>query len=132
MNSLRALAEYQPCLIHGDFHPDQVWTQGDRILFFDFDEFAKGDPMEDLASFMTKIEPNGPTSIFSALLVNAYEKHAPEHFNAWRLHWHLGLQQLLQASRAFAFQKASWRSELVSRLSRAEAILSALEVKLQA
>ena len=42
-------------LIHGDFHAGQVGVQVDaaqRIVFHDFDEFALGDPMEDLAAFV--------------------------------------------------------------------------------
>jgi aminoglycoside phosphotransferase len=116
------LPPYQSTLIHGDFHPEQAWIDGERIVLFDFDEFSLGDPMEDLAEFITKIEPGGANSEFATELVVAYARSVPERFDHQRLQWHLALQQLLQASRAFVFQVPNWRGELEHRLARTEAL----------
>ena len=114
-------AEPPPSLIHGDFHPDQVWVDNGRIVLFDFDEFAPGDPMEDLAEFVIKLDPPDPGGRFATLLIGAYAQAAPQHFGMRRLHWHLAVQGLLQASRAFVFQVEGWRGQLERRLARAEA-----------
>lgn len=109
-------------LIHGDFHAGQVGVDGQRIVLFDFDEFALGDPLEDLAAFVTRLPAAGAPAEFGTLLVAAYAQAAPEQFSRRRLHWHLALQMLLQASRAFVFQVEGWRAELERRLACAEAL----------
>jgi Ser/Thr protein kinase RdoA (MazF antagonist) len=112
-------------LIHGDFHAGQVGvdpTGGGRIVFHDFDEFALGDPMEDLAAFVTRLPASGAAAEFGARLIAAYAQQAPERFGRRRLQWHLAVQMLLQAGRAFVFQVEGWRDELERRLARAEAL----------
>lgn len=118
------LPAYRPALIHGDFHPDQVWLHGQRIVLFDFDEFTLGDPMEDLAEFIVKLPEGGSSAQLVALWLGAYAQIAPQHFCPRRLRWHMAVQQLLQASRAFVFQVADWRGEVQRRLERA-ALLAA-------
>jgi aminoglycoside phosphotransferase (APT) family kinase protein len=107
-------------LIHGDCHPEQMWLDAGRVVLFDFDEFTLGDPLEDLAQFVTKLGDDPRASGFAAGLIAAYAAAAPERFDPQRLQWHLAVQQLLQASRAFVFQIAGWRAELERRLWRAE------------
>jgi hypothetical protein len=112
-------------LIHGDFHAGQVGVQTDaaqRIVFHDFDEFALGDPMEDLAAFVTRLPADRAPAEVGALVIAAYAQEAPERFGRRRLQWHLAVQMLLQASRAFVFQIEGWRDELERRLARAEAL----------
>jgi aminoglycoside phosphotransferase (APT) family kinase protein len=116
------LPPYQPTLIHGDLHPEQVWLDGARIVLFDFDEFSLGDPMEDLAAFITKIQPDGADSALANLLLIAYARSVPERFDYRRLRWHLALQQLLQASRAFVYQMPDWRGELARRIESIETL----------
>ena len=122
----RHLPEPPTGLIHGDCHPEQFWVDHEQVVLFDFDEFAPGDPMEDLAAFVTKVSLLSGGPAFAAALLAAYERHAPTRFDGRRLRWHLAVQQLLQASRAFVFQIPEWRSRLESRLSRAEALAAQL------
>lgn len=93
-----------------------------RIVFHDFDEFALGDPMEDLAAFVTRLPVDRAPAEVGALVIAAYAQEAPERFGRRRLQWHLAVQMLLQASRAFVFQIDGWRDELERRLARAEAL----------
>jgi aminoglycoside phosphotransferase (APT) family kinase protein len=116
------LAPHPLTLIHGDCHPDQVWLDNERVVLFDFDEFTLGDPMEDLAGFVTKLGRVATGSEFAAQLLDAYSRMAPERFCQRRLQWHLAIQHLLQASRAFVFQVNDWRLELERRLARVEAL----------
>lgn len=116
------LPDHEPGLIHGDFHAGQVGVDvaaGGRIVFHDFDEFALGDPMEDLAAFVTRL-PARPD--FGAALTAAYAEAAPHRFGRERLRWHRALQALLQASRAFVFQLPGWPAEAERRLARAETL----------
>jgi hypothetical protein len=119
VHAAAALPAYEPALIHGDFHPDQVWFDGRRIVLFDFDEFALGDPMEDLAEFIVKLPPGGSSAQLVALWLGGYAQIAPQHFCRRRLRWHMAVQQLLQSTRAFIFQIDGWRGEVQRRLERA-------------
>lgn len=124
-----ALPPYAPSLIHGDLHADQARLEGGRIVLFDFDEFALGDPMEDLAGFIVKLPPAVQTSKLAPLWLAAYAHAAPQRFCRARLAWHLAVQQLLQASRAFVFQLPQWRSQVRDRLERARQLAAALDTQ---
>jgi aminoglycoside phosphotransferase (APT) family kinase protein len=113
-------------LIHGDFHPEQIWVRQGRVVLFDFDEFTFGDPMEDLAAFVLKLEQAGVAPELGGALVDAYAARAPQRFDQRSLNWHLAVQSLVQASRAFIFQQPGWAAELECRLARSEARAAAL------
>lgn len=121
---LEATAPREPVatVIHGDFHPDQVWLHNERVVLFDFDEFVLGDPMEDLAEFVTKLGSAGRAGELALRLRAACARRAPQHFSATRLHWHLAVQSLLQAGRAFKFQRPRWRDEVRQHLQQAAAL----------
>jgi Ser/Thr protein kinase RdoA (MazF antagonist) len=127
------LPAHTPTLIHGDFHPDQVWFDGRRIVLFDFDEFALGDPMEDLAEFIVKLPDGGTSSHTNAQLValwlGGYAQIAPQHFCRQRLRWHMAVQQLLQSTRAFIFQIDDWRGEVQRRLERAHELATQIDAE---
>jgi hypothetical protein len=113
-------------LIHGDFHPDQVWVQDGRVLLFDFDEFTLGDPMEDVAEFVLKLEQDGAAPDLVAAFVDGCAAAEPLHFDRASLAWHLAIQNLLQASRAFVYQQPGWAKTLERRLAACEARVAAL------
>lgn len=123
-------------LIHGDFHPEQVWLDGARVVLFDFDEFAIGNPMEDMAEFIVKLAQveQSPARLERqvAALIDAYRGLAPHCFDSAWLEWHRAMQTLLQASRAFIYQEPGWREQLELRLSACESIASALCSKVTA
>ena len=113
-------------LIHGDFHPDQVWVQDGRVLLFDFDEFTLGDPMEDVAEFVLKLEQDGAAPDLVSAFVDGCAAAEPLHFDRASLAWHVAIQNLLQASRAFVYQQPGWAQTLERRLSACEARVAAL------
>jgi hypothetical protein len=113
------LPPYAPVCVHGDFHVDQAWFDGERVVLFDFDEFALGDPMQDLAAFLVRWPEHQDAQQFTTPWLAAYARRAPQHFCGVRLAWHLAVQQLLRASRAFVFQVPGWRDEVERRLVRA-------------
>ncbi|WP_460890857.1 aminoglycoside phosphotransferase/kinase family protein, partial [Ramlibacter alkalitolerans] len=120
--SAASLPPYAPVTIHGDFHVDQAWFDGERIVLFDFDEFALGDPMQDLAAFLVRLPGEELLQPLANPWVAAYAQIAPQHFCGVRLAWHLAVQQLLRASRAFIFQLPGWQEELERRLAGAQAL----------
>jgi Phosphotransferase enzyme family len=114
-------------LIHGDFHPDQVWVQEGRVLLFDFDEFTWGDPMEDVAEFVLKLEQDGTPAALVAAFIEHCAAAAPARFDRRSLAWHLAIQSLLQASRAFVYQQPGWAQTLATRLQACEARVATLQ-----
>jgi aminoglycoside phosphotransferase (APT) family kinase protein len=122
-------------LIHGDWHPDQCWLHEGRIVLFDFDEFTLGDPMEDLAAFIVKLEQTEHGPACSAALVAQYPLAADatgatvaatKRFNAHSLAWHLTVQSLLQVTRTFIYQQPGWADLLESRLAATQTRATAL------
>lgn len=113
-------------LIHGDFHPEQVWLQNGRVLLFDFDEFTLGDPMEDVAEFVVKLEQEGASPALTLAFIDGYAAAAPARFDRASLAWHLAIQSLLQVSRAFIYQQPGWARALAQRLAACEARAAAL------
>jgi Phosphotransferase enzyme family len=130
VQAARDLPDAPQTLIHGDFHPDQVWINAGRVVLFDFDEFAIGNPMEDLAEFIVKLEQaellKSRCAAVVAALIAGYRSAAPWHFEQRGLLWHCAMQSLLQACRAFIYQRPGWRDELALRLSRTEGRLALL------
>lgn len=109
-------------LVHGDVHPGQFCLDGDRLTMLDFDEFCLGHPMEDLASLASRLAPlPGGTALATGLLAH-YVQAAPHRFQPVVLRWHLALQALLQASRAFVYQGPGWPQEAERRIAQAEAL----------
>jgi|CXWL01.1.fsa_nt_gi hypothetical protein len=113
-------------LIHGDFHPDQIWVHDGRVVLFDFDEFTWGDPMEDLATFVLKLQQAGVAAGLCAAFTAHYAACAPARFDARSLDWHLALQGLKQCSRAFVFQQPGWAQAMERRLAASEVHAAAL------
>lgn len=108
--------------IHGDFHMDQLRVRAERLVLFDLDELAVGDPLEDLASFVVKC-PLADARLARqacAALIDAYARSRPELFDAARLGWHLSVQWLHKASRAYVWQRPGWRAAAEAALAHAE------------
>jgi len=46
----------RPVPVHGDFHCNQVLVDGERVAILDFDLFGHGDPLHDVARFLSRFE----------------------------------------------------------------------------
>jgi hypothetical protein len=108
--------------IHGDFHMDQLRVREGRLVLFDLDELAIGDPLEDLASFVVKcpLRDARLARLACAALIDAYARCRPALFDATRLSWHLSVQWLHKASRAYVWQRPGWRAAAAEALAQAE------------
>jgi len=117
------LPEAPPVAMHGDLHADQAWLDdGGRVLLFDLDEVAIGDPMEDLAAFVVKADGVLPAAAAESF-VAAYRAAAPRRWRIDDFAWHAAVQQLLQSARAFVFQVPDWPQVLARRLALAEELM---------
>lgn len=110
-------------VLHGDLHLGQFRLDGSRLVMFDLDEMCLGDPYEDLASLMARLDDGVVGMVLSEAFVQAWLHAMNEDLVPQRLAWHLALQHVLQASRAFVFQVPEWRGLALQRLQRAQACL---------
>ncbi|HWQ31544.1 MAG TPA: aminoglycoside phosphotransferase family protein [Blastocatellia bacterium] len=92
-------------LIHGDFHLRQMLLCAERLALFDFDELAHGDPLQDLANFIADLysaeSDDDIRRAMAAALLKGWEQHADCELDAERLVWHLRMQFLTRAYRAY-------------------------------
>ena len=103
--ALQRLPQRRHHLIHGDFHIGQLLVGRDRIVFFDFDELAIGDPAQDLANFIVDLQSANCASHVveqvRVLLPQAYARHSGEEVPEGWLNWHVLLQLANKAYRCF-------------------------------
>lgn len=137
---LRDLEESAPALvvtperlIYGDFHLRQLLASEGRIVFFDFDEFALGDPMQDLANFIVDLhfhhfEPDMVKQM-ATTLVEAYRIRTSGDWSLDRLRWHLRLQFMTKAYRFYRQQKPDLEQvvQRIMTLAQPEALVFSKE-----
>lgn len=116
------------CLIHGDFHIRQLLAHQGKVVFFDFDELAIGDPTQDLANFMVDahfhdLEPVLVRNMATALL-HAYGRHAKQAVTKERIVWHARVQFLNKVYRFFLQKKPRLEEQLPWILSQSERFCS--------
>ncbi len=109
-------------LIHGDFHIRQLLVHDGEILFFDFDECAQGDPMQDLASFIVDLHyysfDQDLLNRMSRTLIDSYPTHAHCDIHVGRLMWHTTIHCVNKAYR-YRFQKKLPFDEELGKMSLA-------------
>ena len=110
-----APAEQAPVMVHGDCHADQFLMQGRRLLVFDLDNLAQGQPAHDVADFASQL-------LADERLAPATRRRLARRFiaEAWRalgpalrpaaLAWHLRVLLLRKAYSQFVHQPPGWRS----------------------
>jgi hypothetical protein len=107
--NLPRLSPAPDCLVHGDFHLRQLMVHEGRVALLDFDEFATGDPAQDLANFIADLRSHryddGFVKAIAATLVEAYSRQTGGHLPADRLAWHSSVQYITRAYRAYLQQK---------------------------
>lgn len=59
--------------VHGDFHCNQVLVQEDRVAIIDFDLFGMGDPLHDVARFLSRFRAYAQGKLSAELLERAQE-----------------------------------------------------------
>ncbi|MCG3117641.1 MAG: aminoglycoside phosphotransferase family protein [Candidatus Manganitrophus sp. SA1] len=103
-------------IIHGDFTVQQLLVCEGRIAFFDFDEFAIGDPTQDIANFIVDLHFRSFDRSFveemKVVFFHAYQRRVDWPLSADRLHWHLQIQFITKAYRIYIQQRAGMEKEI--------------------
>jgi hypothetical protein len=107
-------------LIHGDFHIQQLLQLSDnRIALFDFDELALANPLVDVANFCADLYNLDFETDLRAAIINSlykgYKSFSDYDLTDAYFDWHLRIQLLTRAYRAFIQQKPDLE-RLVSQL----------------
>ncbi len=106
-------------LIHGDCQFGNLLAQDDRVVFLDFDDCVQGDPTRDVANFIVYLHfyDFSPTlrDAMSATFLASYRRLVEWEVSAERLAWHLRVQFLNKAYRAY-FQQATGTEQEVLRI----------------
>jgi aminoglycoside phosphotransferase (APT) family kinase protein len=111
-------------VIHGDVHFGQfLIAEGGALALFDFDEWSRGDPAQDLAdlivdSHVSQFERDKTTTNrilsthISAKLLASYRRHAAWHVDDVTVIWHARIQLINKAYRAAIQQEPRWREKV--------------------
>lgn len=118
---LHDMAATQPTpalrLIHGDFHIDQlrIDREKNQIIFFDFDEFAHGDPLQDVANFLVDLRFRGFSRSFvretGRLFLHHYQQVVEWDLCPNWIEWHAGIQIVNKVYRAYIQRKSSFQHD---------------------
>lgn len=98
-------------VVHGDFHIQQLLLLFDnRVALFDFDELAIANPLSDVANFCADLyNLNFDKTLIAHLIsrfFNAYKSMSVAGISDGHFVWHLQVQLLTRAYRAYIQQKA--------------------------
>lgn len=121
------LAKLQPvpeAVIHGDVHFGQfLIAEGGGLALFDFDEWSRGDPAQDLGDLIVdhhvshfqrdKATTNRVLSAnVAAKLLASYRRHAAWNIDDVTVIWHARIQLINKAYRAAIQQEPRWREKV--------------------
>ena len=111
-------------VIHGDVHFGQFLITDDGALaLFDFDEWSRGDPAQDLADLIVdphvsqfapeKAKANQILSArIAGKLLESYRQHAAWAISDASVIWHARIQLITKAYRAAIQQEPHWREKV--------------------
>lgn len=106
-------AEGPPVMVHGDCHAEQFQVQGRRLLVFDLDNLAQGQPAHDVADFASqlltdeRLPPARRRVLARAFLAEAARALGPA-APPDALAWHLRVLLLRKAYSQFVHQPPGW------------------------
>ena len=96
-------------VIHGDFHIEQLLLSDGKLVLFDFDDLALGDPLQDVADFMAQLHFYEYEASFANHMSmdfwHAYADHVAWDVSPERLDWHMRIQFIRKACREFLQQQ---------------------------
>ncbi len=111
-------------ILHGDFSIQQLLVCRGGIAFFDFDEFAVGDPTQDVANFIVDLYfrsfDRGFVKYMEVAFIYAYRRRIDWSLSAERLQWHLQIQFITKAYRLYIQQKPGFEKKIGEIISLAQ------------
>jgi tRNA A-37 threonylcarbamoyl transferase component Bud32 len=92
-----AMGESPVCTLHGDLHLKNLFVTNDGIVLIDFDDLRRGDPMEDVGSFIAMLHYRGliegrsycETEEVTRLFIQAYCANIEMDISEPVLNWHI-------------------------------------------
>jgi thiamine kinase-like enzyme len=105
--------------IHFDFTIKQLLVCQDRVAFFDFDELALGDPLQDLGNFIVDLGfRNSDSQLLRSMIKVFCESY--KHRVEWdvpleRLHWYMQLELINRAYRSYIQQRPG-QTDVIDRI----------------
>ncbi len=94
-------------IIHGDFQAKQLLVSDGKVFFFDFDELAFGDPLQDVASFIVDLHLHdfAPSLVQRMLttFIRSYRERAEWETARNRLNWHIQFQLVTKVYRMLTY-----------------------------
>ncbi len=107
---------FQETLIHGDFHMEQLLLSDGKIVLFDFDDLALGDPLQDVADFMAQLhfytfDPDFVIRM-SRSFWQSYRDSVEWGVPTERLDWHMRIHFIRKACREFLQQQPNTASRM--------------------
>jgi len=122
--SMADLGPVPQVLIHKDFHIDQLTVNEGRIALFDFDEFAMGDPLQDLSNFIADLFFHGfDKNLVLAMIkrfVHSYRSQVEWDVPSDRLDWHIKVRLITKAYRFYIQQRPNLEPLLEKAISLAQ------------
>ncbi len=128
---LAGLPPAPEAVIHGDVHFGQfLITDDGQLALFDFDEWSRGDPAQDLADLIVdphvsqfardKAEANRILSArVASKLLASYQAHAAWTISEATINWHARIQLINKAYRAAIQQEPRWRKKVLALIALA-------------
>jgi aminoglycoside phosphotransferase (APT) family kinase protein len=107
--------DFQPTLLHGDFHLGQVHLLNQRSWLLDFDALGYGDPASDLGNFLVFMKSKAKKNSQVQLLLDAF---LDEYFSrmdagiAARIPLYEGLTHLRRACKCLRLQEEGWQEKV--------------------
>ena len=94
--------------MYWDFHVDQLLAQDEKVVFFDFDELAVGDPLQDIANFIVDLQFRDVSKPLARRmaksLYDSYRSQVKWEVPINRVRWHARVQFINKAYRVYIQQ----------------------------
>lgn len=94
--------------MYWDFHVNQLLARDGKVAFFDFDELAEGDPLQDLANFIVDLHFRDVSPFLvqrmATSLYDSYRSQVKWDVPIDRVRWHATVQFINKAYRSYIQQ----------------------------
>ena len=116
-----SFGDFEPTLLHGDFHLGQVHLQSRRSWLLDFDALGYGDPAADLGNLLVFLEgkalKNPKVQQFIDAFLDEYFSHM-DYAIAARIPLYEGLTHLRRACKCLRLQETGWQEKVQHMLAQ--------------
>jgi aminoglycoside phosphotransferase (APT) family kinase protein len=109
--------------MYWDFHVNQLLAQDGKVAFFDFDELAVGDPLQDIANFIVDLQFRDVSTFLAQRmaksLYDSYRSQVKWEVPIDRIRWHATVQFINKAYRNYIQQRPDIECTITGIIDRA-------------